>query len=77
MAFMGVVFLFPSVPGADSTDMNYAAPVLGGVLLLSLIWYYLPRFGGVHWFTGPVATIGMEDHVLEGSIVREKVGGEI
>lgn len=33
--------------------------VLGGVLVLSLVWYYFPVYGGVHWFTGPVATIEM------------------
>ena len=27
------------------------------MLVLSLMWYYLPVYGGVHWFTGPVATI--------------------
>jgi len=24
---------------------------------LSLFWYYLPIYGGVHWFTGPVRNI--------------------
>ena len=31
--------------------------VLGGVLILSLVWYYFPVYGGVHWFTGPVRTV--------------------
>ncbi len=25
--------------------------------MLSLIWYYFPKYGGVHWFTGPIPTI--------------------
>jgi hypothetical protein len=37
--------------------MNYTVVVLGGVLLLSVIWYYFPKYGGVHWFKGPVANI--------------------
>lgn len=37
--------------------MNYTVVVLGGVLLLSVIWYYFPKYGGVHWFTGPLRTI--------------------
>jgi hypothetical protein len=37
--------------------MNYTIVVMGGVLLLSLVWYYLPVVGGVHWFNGPRATI--------------------
>ncbi|KAH9834444.1 APC amino acid permease [Rhodofomes roseus] len=57
MAFMGIVFLFPTTPQTDVADMNYAVVVLGGVLILSLVWYYFPVYGGVHWFTGPVSTI--------------------
>ncbi|CCM02109.1 uncharacterized protein FIBRA_04186 [Fibroporia radiculosa] len=57
MTFMGIVFLFPTTPTTDTADMNYTIVVLGGVLVLSLVWYYFPKYGGVHWFTGPVATV--------------------
>lgn len=57
MAFMGVVFLFPSTPQAGVSDMNYTVVVLFGTLFLSLVWYYFPVYGGVHWFTGPVPTV--------------------
>ncbi|OJT12351.1 hypothetical protein TRAPUB_11126 [Trametes pubescens] len=57
MLFMGVVFLFPASPGPEVADMNYTVVVLGGVLFLSLVWYYFPKYGGVHWFTGPIPTI--------------------
>ncbi|KAL0063973.1 hypothetical protein AAF712_009040 [Marasmius tenuissimus] len=57
MILMGVVFLFPATPTTDITEMNYSVVVLGGVMVLSLGWYYLPVYGGVHWFTGPVTTI--------------------
>ncbi|GBE87110.1 Uncharacterized amino-acid permease [Sparassis crispa] len=57
MLFMGIVFLFPTSPQANTQDMNYAVVVLGGTLILSLVWYYFPKYGGVHWFTGPVPTI--------------------
>ncbi|KZT66736.1 amino acid transporter [Daedalea quercina L-15889] len=57
MAFMGIVFLFPTTAQTDVADMNYTVVVLGGVLILSLVWYYFPVYGGVHWFTGPVPTI--------------------
>ncbi|EPS97278.1 hypothetical protein FOMPIDRAFT_1032033 [Fomitopsis schrenkii] len=46
MAFMGVVFLFPTTPTASVADMNYTVVVLGGVLILSLVWYYFPVYGG-------------------------------
>lgn len=84
MTFMGVVFLFPTTPTADSTNMNYTVVswsrfftsvyvvltfskvVLGGTLFLSLVWYYFPKYGGVHWFTGPVPTIEKTvDHASE------------
>ncbi|KAJ7145839.1 APC amino acid permease [Mycena epipterygia] len=57
MLFLGIAFLFPTTPNADVKNMNYTIVVLGGVLLLSLVWYYLPVVGGVHWFKGPVANI--------------------
>lgn len=57
MVFMTIVFLFPTTPQTSVQEMNYTVAVLGGVLLLSLIWYYFPKYGGVHWFTGPVANI--------------------
>ncbi|KAI6152264.1 amino acid/polyamine transporter I [Pisolithus tinctorius] len=61
MVFMNIVFLFPSVPSTSATTMNYTVVVLGGVLGLSLVWYYLPVYGGIHWFAGPVPNIGRGD----------------
>ena len=57
MVFMTIVFLFPSTPQTSVQEMNYTVVVLGGVLLLSLVWFYFPVYGGVYWFTGPVANI--------------------
>lgn len=37
--------------------MNYTVVVLGGAFILSLVWYYFPVYGGVHWFEGPVPTV--------------------
>ncbi|KAJ7696949.1 APC amino acid permease [Mycena rosella] len=61
MWFMTVVLLFPSAPDPTAQTMNNTVVVLFGVLFLALVYYYFPRFGGVHWFQGPVATI--EDEV--------------
>ncbi|KAI0776821.1 APC amino acid permease [Trametes elegans] len=58
MAFMGTVFLFPAAPSPDVGDMNYTVVRRArGVLALSLVWYYFPKYGGVHWFRGPVPTV--------------------
>ena len=64
MTFMGVVFLFPATPGVGVGDMNYTVVVLGGVLILSLAYYYFPKYGGKNWFTGPVQTVDVrEDNI--------------
>ena len=72
MLFMGIVLLFPASPGANTEDMNYASVVLFGTLILSLVWYWLPVYGGVHWFTGPVPTVLKGKSVeRDGSNTRE------
>jgi hypothetical protein len=68
MAFTGVVFLFPATPGVGVRGMNYTVVVLGGVLVLSLVYYYVPKYGGKNWFTGPVPTV----NVREGHRFKEK-----
>lgn len=37
--------------------MNYTVVVVGGTLILSLGYYFFPKYGGVYWFEGPVETI--------------------
>lgn len=57
--------------------MNYTVVVLGGVLSLSLVWYYFPVYGGVHWFAGPVSNLDKDDAIEDGtrdSSVDKKVG---
>ena len=65
MMFMTIVFLFPTTPQTSVQEMNYTVVVLGGVLLLSLVWYYFPIYGGVHWFTGPVANVDTRSSSLD------------
>ncbi|KAI0310735.1 amino acid transporter [Amylostereum chailletii] len=69
MGFMGTVFFFPPDKVTSVADMNYTVVVLGGVFVLSLVWYYFPKYGGVHWFKGPIPTV-------EGYEAREWVGEE-
>lgn len=78
MAFMFIVFLFPTNPQTDAPDMNYTVVVFGGILLLSLAWYYCPVYGGVHWFTGPIPNV--EKNTVEKdseSEVDEKKSSEV
>ena len=73
MLFMGIVFLFPSTPTTSTADMNYTVVVLFGTLILSVAWYYCPVYGGVHWFTGPIATI--KDAPEDASSITESSDG--
>jgi hypothetical protein len=57
MMFLSLVFFFPATPQTTVAGMNYTVVVLGGVMILSVAWYYFPKYGGVHWFTGPVANV--------------------
>ncbi|KAF8339823.1 amino acid/polyamine transporter I [Cantharellus anzutake] len=53
MALISVIFLFPSRPQTNRTDMNYTIVVMGVVLLLSFAWYYVH---GKNEFQGPRST---------------------
>ena len=53
MAFSVIILIFPALTGPTAADMNYTVAVLGGWIILCVIYYYFPRYGGVHWFTGP------------------------
>ncbi|THV04571.1 amino acid transporter [Dendrothele bispora CBS 962.96] len=57
MIFMIIVLLFPAAPSPSAEDMNYTVVVVGGTILLSLGYYFFPKYGGMYWFTGPVHTI--------------------
>ncbi|KAG0692512.1 amino acid/polyamine transporter I [Suillus ampliporus] len=57
MVFMIIVFFFPSTPKTTAQEMNYTVVVLGGYMFLAISWYYLPVYGGVHWFNGPVSNL--------------------
>jgi hypothetical protein len=79
MFFITIVFLFPATPNPTAQTMNYTAVVLGGWLLLSLIFYYFPVVGGVHWFRGPIANIvvGEPSNRSLTSTEKEKAGSEM
>lgn len=66
MMFCFVIFLFPTDPRPPVQDMNYSIVVLGGTLFLCLAWYYFPRYGGVHWFQGPIRNIDIDYEKTDG-----------
>lgn len=74
MLFLGIVFLFPEGPGISADDMNYSVVVVGGVMVLSIVWYYFPKYGGVHWFKGPVPNIDLGEP--SGSLTPSETGAD-
>ncbi|KAI0369290.1 APC amino acid permease [Pilatotrama ljubarskyi] len=48
--FVCVIFALPTVLPVTGATMNYAAPITGGVILLSLVWYAI---GGHRHYKGP------------------------
>ncbi|THG97090.1 hypothetical protein EW026_g4846 [Hermanssonia centrifuga] len=61
MAFSVVILIFPTTVGPTADDMNYTVAVMGGWLILCILYYYFPRYGGVYWFKGPVSTVEILD----------------
>ena len=61
MIFSIIIVMFPTTPTvAGAGDMNYTVAVAGGWLLLCIIYYYFPKFGGVYWFTGPISNVELD-----------------
>jgi hypothetical protein len=70
MLFLGIVFLFPGSPSPNATEMNYSVVVIGGIMFLSILWYYFPKYGGVHWFKGPISNIDTAIDHSDASVTR-------
>jgi len=75
MALTSIVFCFPTTKHTGASDMNYTVVVLGSVFMLSLVWYYFPVYGGVHWFKGPVPTV--DGYVARGWVTSGEVEGVV
>ncbi len=64
--------MFPTTPKPTAEGMNYTVVVGGGWIILCLLYYYLPRYGGVYWFKGPMANVDTESYVEKtGSVSME------
>ncbi|PCH37296.1 hypothetical protein WOLCODRAFT_92321 [Wolfiporia cocos MD-104 SS10] len=61
MAFSIITLVFPTSPRPTPADMNYTMVVLCGWIVLCLIYYYLPVYGGVHWFCGSITNAGISN----------------
>ncbi|PWN48329.1 amino acid transporter [Violaceomyces palustris] len=61
LVYISIIVCLPSYLPTDAADMNYASLVTGATFLFSTAWYYMPKYGGVHWFTGPRPNIEDDD----------------
>ncbi|KAI0321326.1 APC amino acid permease [Amylostereum chailletii] len=56
--FVSVIFSIPTVLPVTKDTMNYASVITGGVVILSLIWYFI---SGRRHYHGPASTVGHEN----------------
>ena len=63
MIFSIITVCFPVAPNPDGKSMNYTVVVAGGWISLCLAYFYFPKYGGRHWFTGPIANVDTETPV--------------
>ena len=69
--FAIVMVMFPADTNPTSDTMNYTVAVGGGWIGLCVIYFYFPKYGGVHWFTGPISTIDPDLRVSRAETVTE------
>ncbi|KAK0463782.1 APC amino acid permease [Desarmillaria tabescens] len=72
MTFMAVVFMFPATPSPGVGNMNYAVVVQGGVLILAIVYFYFPKYGGRNWFTGPISTVEVPALQVENDVAEKE-----
>lgn len=63
MIFSLVILVFPSEPKPTGAEMNYTIVVLGGWFTICLGYYFMPKYGGMYWFTGPISNLDTADSV--------------
>ncbi|KAI0360810.1 APC amino acid permease [Trametes cingulata] len=61
MIFSILILAFPTAPGPTADGMNYMIVVFGGWIILCLIYYHIPVYGGACWFNGPQMTLEEAD----------------
>lgn len=60
--FVCVIFSLPNILPVTAQNMNYAAPITIGVILLSGVWYFL---GGWRHYQGPQSGLNVQPESVE------------
>ena len=61
--FAITIALFPASSHPTPEDMNYTVAVGGGWIVLCLVYYFCPVYGGKNWFRGPIANVNLLDTI--------------
>ncbi len=69
-AFEVTILCFPTVMPLTAQNMNYAAPITIGVMVLSLIWYFA---GARRHYSGPRSNLGETHARPEGRVTAEEL----
>ena len=81
MTFASIVMSFPSERDTNAQDMNYTILVIGGWIVLCLIYYFFPINGARNWFKGPISNMSLrpdsETEGSKGSVGVEEKAAEI
>jgi hypothetical protein len=52
--FCAVIFSLPTAMPVDAENLNYAAMLFIGTVVISTVTFYFPKYGAYKWFKGPV-----------------------
>jgi len=61
ISFLFVVLILPQLYPVNAQTLNYAPICIGIISIVSLAGWFFPRWGGRHWFKGPIKTITEEE----------------
>jgi amino acid transporter len=61
ISFLFAVLLLPQLYPVTAQTLNYAPICIGVITIVSVVGWIFPRWGGKHWFKGPIKTITDEE----------------
>lgn len=75
--FLVAALVLPQLYPVDSQTLNYAPICIGIVSFISLVGWFFPKWGGRHWFEGPIKTITEQELLnarVEGGVATMEEG---
>ncbi|KAK5055977.1 hypothetical protein LTR84_012527 [Exophiala bonariae] len=75
--FLVAALVLPQLYPVDSQTLNYAPICIGIVSFVSIVGWFFPKWGGRHWFEGPIKTITEQELLsarVEGGVATVEEG---